>query len=73
MSRGVDYVYPVVAVNEGAVFRGDCDAPFPLQIHRIHQPLRDLLICPKHSALAEKLIDQGGFSMVDVGDYGYVA
>jgi hypothetical protein len=37
---------------------------------RVHHPLADLLVFTESAGLAQELVDQRGFAMVDVGDDG---
>jgi len=72
MARGIDDVNAVILIAVRTIFRGNGDAPFPLQIHGIHQPLSHLLIVPEHAALAKELVYQCGFAMINMGDYGHI-
>ena len=48
--------------------------PFlPLEIHRVHDPLLDLLVGAEGAGLAQELIHERGLPVVDVGDNGDVA
>ena len=44
-----------------------------LKVVRVHRPLLDTLIVTEGAGLAEKLVDEGGLTMIDVRDYGHVA
>ena len=59
--------------NHGAVFGGNGDTPFALQIHVVHQPFGNLLAFAKQTALTEHGIHQGGFAVVNMGDNGNIA
>ena len=73
MARGVHNVDLGVAVLDGGVLGQDGDAPLPLQVVGVHDPLHRLLVLPVHAALLEHLVHQGGLAVVHVGDNGYVS
>ena len=53
VARRVDDVDQISLIEKGTVFRGDGDAPFPLQVHRIHETLFDDLVLTEKAALLE--------------------
>src|SRR3546814_9090381 len=71
--RGVDDVDLNVAIGHRGVLGEDGDALLPLEVHRVHDPLVDVLVGPEGTGLPEHLVDEGGLSMVDVGDERHVA
>ena len=71
--RGVDDVDVVFVPLERGILRADCDPLFFLEIHRVHDPLLELLVGLKGSRLTEQLVNQGGLAVVDVGDDSDVA
>jgi hypothetical protein len=73
MARGVHDVDFNALVDNGAIFGGNGDAAFALQIHAVHDPFIHLLALAKQAALTKHGIHQGGFTMVNVGDNGDVA
>ena len=66
-------------VDAGAVplnrraFGQNRDAALFFEVVRIHRPLGNALIVTEGARLAEQLIDQGGFAVIDVRDYGDIA
>jgi len=64
---------PRARVPDRGVFRQDGDALFTLKIHRIQNPLGDILIGAKGACLPKHGIDQRGLSVVNVGDDGNVS
>ena len=73
MAGSVYNVDPHPLIIDGSILGQDGDAPFPFQVAAIHDPLLYLLIGPENAALAQKLVHQGGFAMVHVGDDGNIA
>lgn len=73
MAGSVYNVDPHPLIIDGSILGQDGDAPFPFQVAAIHDPLLYLLIGPENAALAQKLVHQGGFAMVHVGDDGNVS
>ena len=73
VSRSVDDVNDVIFPVNGSVLRFDGDAFFPFQVHGVHGPLGDSLVFTVGSASLKKLINEGGFAMVNVGDDGEVS
>ena len=65
------------AVGAGPFDRGalgeDGDAALFFEVVRIHRALFDALIVAEGARLAEKLIDERGLAMIDVGDDRHVA
>ena len=68
MARGVHDVDFGVAVLNGGVFGENGDAPLPLQVAGVHDPVHDLLVLPVDAALLQHLVHQRGLAVVDVGD-----
>jgi hypothetical protein len=70
--RGVDDVDLDVAVGPGESDRGvlgqDRDALLALEVHRVHDPLGDVLVGAERAGLPEHLVDERGLAVVDVGD-----
>ncbi len=58
----------------GRVFGQDRDALFFFQVSRVHEPL-DRVVAPvvQRAGLPQHRVNQGGLSVVDVGDDGDVA
>ena len=63
--------HPVEA--DRRVLGEDGDALLPLEVHRVHDPLGDVLVGPEGARLPQQLVDEGGLAVVDVGDDGHVA
>ena len=59
-----------VSVPDGRIFGHDRDAFFPFEIHRVHDALSHGLVCAKYPALPQHGVDERGFAMIDVCDYG---
>ncbi len=62
-----------VRVFDRHVLGEDRDAFLTLEIHRVHDPLGDVLTFPESAGLPEHGVDQRGLAVVDVGDDGEVA
>ena len=73
VARGVHNIYLGVAVPDGGVFGHNGDAPLPLQVVGVHDPVHHFLVLPVDAGLLEHLVHQGGLAVVHVGDYGYVS
>ncbi len=73
VARGVDDVDVGLAVLDRAVLGEDGDAAFLLDVAGVHDALGDLLVFAEGAGLAQKLVDEGGLAMIDVGDDGDVA
>ena len=69
----VDDVDLHVAVPDRGVLGQDRDALLALEVHRVHDPVGDLLVGPERAGLAQHGVDEGGLAVVDVGDDGDVA
>ena len=57
-----------VVVPYGRILRHDGNPPLPFEIHRVHHPLCDLLILPEGASLLEHGINEGRFTMINVGN-----
>jgi len=68
VARRVDDVDQNVAPQQRGAFGEDRDAALALELVRIERAFGDLLIRAKRPALPEKLVDQRGLAMVDMGD-----
>ena len=73
MTRRVHDVDVKIVPGDRGVLRKDGDATLALDRIRIHDPLSELLTSIERAGLAEKLVDEGGFAMIDVRDDGDVA
>ena len=69
----VDDVDGQIAVADGGVLGQDGDALLPLEIHRVEDPIGDLLIGPEDPGLAQHGVHQRGLAVVDVGHDGDIA
>ena len=69
----IDDIYPGVAPQQRGGLGEDGDAALALQVVGIERALGDALILAKRAGLLQEPIDQGGFAVVDVGNYGDVA
>ena len=72
VARGVHHVDLGVLVVDGGVLGQDGDAPLPLQIAGVHDPVHGGLVLPVDAALLEHFIHQRGLAMVNVGNDGNV-
>ena len=66
MAGGVDDVDLDPAMAHRGVLREDRDALLALEVHRVHDALRDLLIRAEGARLPEHRVDQRGLTVVDV-------
>jgi len=66
MSRCIDDIYFDVTVTHRSIFRQNGDTTFSFQCIGVHDTFCDCLILPKHTALLQHLIHEGGFSVVNV-------
>ena len=71
--RGIDDVDVVAVVFNGGVFGENGDAALFFQVVAVHHALFYLLVGAESARLAQKLVHQRGFAVVDVGDDGDVA
>ena len=60
-------------VVDGSVLRQDRDALFLLKVIGIHDSINNFAVSGEGAGLAQHLVDEGGLSMVDVGNNGYVS
>src|SRR5450830_1707251 len=73
VARRVDDVDVGAFVLDRAVLRQNRDAALFLEIVRVHHAGIDLLVFTEGAGLAQQLVHQRGFAMVNVGDDGDVA
>ena len=73
MSGGVDDIYFYIPVLHGDIFGKNGDSAFAFQVVVIQKTVVNFLIGAKNFGLFEDLIDQRGFSVVDVGNNCYIA
>ncbi len=78
MAWGVDEVELVALPIGGGVVHAhrlgfDCYAALPFQGIGVHDQLANLLMGAEDLALFQQSIDQGGFAIVDVCDYGQIS
>src|SRR5262249_48665645 len=66
VSRGVDDVDLGALIVAAGDLAQDGDAPFALELVRVHYPVADLLVLTKQAGLTEQRVDQRGLSVVDV-------
>src|ERR671914_503332 len=64
----IDQVELDVAVPHGGVLGEDRDAALALLVHRVEDPVGQLLVRGEHAGLAQHGVDKGGLAMVDVRD-----
>ena len=73
VSGGIYDVDLVVFPADSGVFRHDGDAAFAFEVHGVHHAFVDFGALSKGVGLAEELVNEGGFAVVNVGDDGDVA
>ena len=73
VARGVHDVDLGVLVVDSGVLCQNGNAPLPLQVARVHDPVYGGLVLPVDAALLEHLVYQGGLAVVNVGNNGYVS
>ena len=60
-------------VPHGRVLGEDRDALLALEVHRVHDPLVDVLVGAERPGLPQHLVDERRLAVVDVGHDGHVA
>jgi hypothetical protein len=73
VARGVDDVDGVAFPENGGVLRLDGDALLALEVHGVHGALLCGLVLTVGATGLQKLVDERGFPMVNVGDDGEIA
>ena len=73
VAGGVDNVDLCVLVHDGGVLGQNGNTALTFNIVGVHDTLRNLLTGTEHAALFQKLINQCGFAVVNVGDYGNIS
>jgi hypothetical protein len=68
VTRRVDDVDREVVPLDRGVLGQNRDALFALKVARVHHPVSQFLVGGERAGLAQHLVDQGGLSVVDVGD-----
>ena len=66
--RGIDDVHAVALVHDARVLAEDGDAAFAFQVVAVHHAFVDFFTFVEGSALLEELVDEGGLTVVNVGD-----
>ena len=64
----VDDVQLDVADADGRVLGEDRDALLPLEVHRVHDALVDVLVLTEGPGLPEERVDERRLAVIDVGD-----
>jgi len=72
MARGIDDIDMRAFIFDRAVLRQNRNATFFFKIVGIHHPVVDLLVVAEGTRLTQKLVDECGFAVIDVGDDGDV-
>ena len=72
VAGGVDDIDLVVLVVDGSVLGQNGDAAFTLQVAGVHNTVLGCLVFTVDTALLQQLINQGGFTMVNVGNNGNI-
>jgi len=73
VARRVHDVEPDGAVLDAGLLGEDGDALLALEVHRVHDPLRDHLMRGERAGLAEQGVHERRLAVVDMGDDGEVA
>ena len=73
VARSIHNVDLVIFIVYGSVFCQNGDAPLPLQIAGVHDPIHSGLIFPIDAALLQHFVNQGGLTVVNVGDDGNIS
>ena len=68
MAWGIDDVDANIFIFERCVLGLDGNAPFPLEVHRVHHSLGHDLVRTEGTRLAEELVDQRRLPVIDVSD-----
>src|SRR5690606_18575799 len=71
--RGVDDVDVRALVFNGTVLGQNRNAALFFEVIRVHDPFRNRLIFAEGAGLTQQLVDQGSFTVIDVGNNGDVA
>ena len=58
---------------DGGILGQNGDAPLPLQIAGVHDPLHGGLIFPIDAALLQHFVHQRGLAVVDMGNDGNIS
>jgi hypothetical protein len=70
---GIDDVDFNILVPNRHVFGSDRNSPLTLQVIVVENQFAEFLIVPEQFRRVNNFIDQGGFTVVDVGDNGYIS
>ena len=73
VARGIDHIDLVSTVHHRSVLGKDGDAALTFQVVTVHDQLPCLLVFTKNLCGVQDLVHQGCFSVVNVGDNGYVS
>jgi len=73
VTRRIDDVDPHTLVGDGGVLGQDGDPALPLKRVGVHDQLTNLLVGAEDLALFQQSVDQSGFAMINVCDYGQIA
>jgi hypothetical protein len=73
MAGSINDVDLNVAVPNGRILCHDGDAPFPFEIHGVHNPLRYFLMLAECPRLLEHGINKGSFAVIDMGNNGNIS
>jgi hypothetical protein len=68
VARGIDDVYFGITHHDRGVLGENGDSAFFFEIARIHDSLFDGLVLLESAGLAEKMVNQGRFTMVNMGN-----
>ena len=73
VTGGVDDVDLGALVDNRGVLGEDRDALFTFQVHRVHDSVVYVLVFSKKSGLPQHGVNEGGLTVVNVGNNGHVS
>ncbi len=73
VSGGIDDIDAIVLPLDGGILGENGNTPLFFLVVRVHYALRGQVFAVKGAGLPQELVDQCGFTVIDVGDDGNVA
>ena len=73
MPGSIDNIDLCIFVSYRSIFGKDCNTTFPFDIIGVHHSFGYFLILTEDTALFQKLVNQGGFAMINMGNNGNVS
>src|SRR5690606_14614279 len=68
VSRGINNIDVSAFILGGTVLRQNGDSAFFFNIAGVHDTLGQVLVVTKGARLAQQLVNEGGFAVIDVSD-----